>query len=432
VETGSPGDDPWYWFAHDERWRIVATFRHEDSTAKERFVWHSAGPRKKLDGHGGSSYIDSVILRDKDANTAWTSAADGTLEERLYYAQNWRADVSLVLSSTGQLKERVKYSAYGVPFCISPADYNGDAAVDQFDYLDFMADYDAENVRADINFDGTTDFYDYLDYIAEYDSGNGESGGGRSSLSRASINNRIGYAGYQWDPSIRGSITGTGGASAGKYHVRHRVLDAGQGRWTKRDPLDYIDGTNLYEYVDGDPITQADPTGLYMIFFPSIILNPDVFDPRRNKERNPSDWNTRGNCWRYATCQPVPPNSSAPDQRSGFPVTPPFDCSQLAAQLGADACNMMDTDPPNTDCPAWSYRICYMGATGQRATDAHFVRRETDGSWTHKQGITPPRDTDCASPPARIVDPGGSNWNCSSLGGLNYTFCGCFCRRFCQ
>ena len=43
-------------------------------------MYHNAG----LAGTGGSSYIDSVILRDRDANTAWESQADGTLEERVY------------------------------------------------------------------------------------------------------------------------------------------------------------------------------------------------------------------------------------------------------------------------------------------------------------------------------------------------------------
>jgi hypothetical protein len=74
-------------FAYDGPWRQVGTYRETDTTPKEEFFHHAAG----ADGMGGSSYIDSVVLRDKDANTSWTSAADGTLEERRYYNQNWRA-----------------------------------------------------------------------------------------------------------------------------------------------------------------------------------------------------------------------------------------------------------------------------------------------------------------------------------------------------
>ncbi len=40
--------------------------------------------------HYGIRYIGSVILRDRDANTAWEAAADGVLEEWVYYCQNWR------------------------------------------------------------------------------------------------------------------------------------------------------------------------------------------------------------------------------------------------------------------------------------------------------------------------------------------------------
>ncbi|MCL4741083.1 MAG: hypothetical protein KJZ54_02675, partial [Phycisphaerales bacterium] len=38
-------------------------------------------------------YIDAVVLRDRDANTAWHDEAHGTLEERVYscQSQNWRA-----------------------------------------------------------------------------------------------------------------------------------------------------------------------------------------------------------------------------------------------------------------------------------------------------------------------------------------------------
>ncbi len=45
------------------------------------------------DRRGASSYIDILILRNNDANTAWPAASDGTLEERIYYCHNWRGDV---------------------------------------------------------------------------------------------------------------------------------------------------------------------------------------------------------------------------------------------------------------------------------------------------------------------------------------------------
>lgn len=78
------GNDKTYFFAYNENWQIVSTFRESDATAKEEFVYHAAGHT----GFGGSSYIDDVVLRDRDVNTAWTTASDATRESRRYYCQN--------------------------------------------------------------------------------------------------------------------------------------------------------------------------------------------------------------------------------------------------------------------------------------------------------------------------------------------------------
>ncbi|MCC6675503.1 MAG: RHS repeat protein [Phycisphaerales bacterium] len=216
--------DRWYWFAHDDRWRIVATFRgtgasSTDSSPKEQFVFHTAG----LNGTGGSSYIDSVILREKDDNSGWTSAADGTLELRRYYLQNWHADVSAMVEADGTQVERVKYSAYGVPIDLTPGDFNADAAVSGQDDTDFQAAQGgAYDVRTDLNMDGTSDFGDYLAFLNEY--GTGEAGG-RGVLSRPSNSNRIGYAGYQHSPELTST----------KWHASNNVLDSELGRDAKRE-----------------------------------------------------------------------------------------------------------------------------------------------------------------------------------------------------
>jgi len=246
------GDDPVYWFTHDERWRIVATYRGGDADPREVFVWHAAG----VDGGGDSSYIDSVVLRQDDNSTAWTAEPD-VLGRRVYPLQNWRADVVAVFdASEGVVAERVKYSAYGVPFCVSAADFDADGDVDSADNSAFYAAHGNEDPSADLNLDGVVDFNDILAWIGVYNAGET---GGRSALSRASIRNRIGYAGYQHDPSLTGSAQASGQS---KYHVRHRVYDASIGRWTRRDPLGYVDGMSVYEYVASRPMNATDPRGL--------------------------------------------------------------------------------------------------------------------------------------------------------------------------
>ncbi|MFN0134364.1 MAG: hypothetical protein ACKVW3_17765 [Phycisphaerales bacterium] len=80
---------------------MLATFREDDADPKERFVYHAAG----LGGYGGSSYIDDVICRDRDYSTDWYGEdSDGVLETRAYYCQNWRHDVSAIVTSGGHLR----------------------------------------------------------------------------------------------------------------------------------------------------------------------------------------------------------------------------------------------------------------------------------------------------------------------------------------
>jgi len=70
--------------------------------------------------------------------------------------------------------------------------------------------------------------------------------------------NAILFCGYRFDPET------------GKYHARHRDLDDYTGRWFTHDPVGYIDGLNLYEYVRSKPVNNYDPLGL--------LIMPWVYD----------------------------------------------------------------------------------------------------------------------------------------------------------
>jgi hypothetical protein len=58
-----------------------------------------------------------------------------------------------------------------VPQVVRTADFNADLEVDFFDYLDFVAAFDADQVSADFNSDTAIDFFDYLDFVAAFDTG---------------------------------------------------------------------------------------------------------------------------------------------------------------------------------------------------------------------------------------------------------------------
>jgi RHS repeat-associated protein len=238
-------NDPWYWFCHDDAWRIVATFRATDTYPKEVFVHHNAG----FGGYGGSSYIDSVILRDKEVKAKWSEEATEERGERRYYCQNWRADVSALLTDAGSMVEWAKYSSYGVPFALPTGDTDSDGDWDATDSAAITGTYD---VRKDANLDGVINASDVTH-------ANSITGGyqtlGRGRLSSSGVDNRKGYAGYEYDPTLE---------AAGKhlYHVRHRVYDADVGRWMRRDPIGYVDGMSLYAYVQSDPLAFLDPMGV--------------------------------------------------------------------------------------------------------------------------------------------------------------------------
>ena len=213
-----------------------------DSNAKELFIPHAGSHVRGLDG---------VILRDRDASVGWNAATDGTREERTYYCQNHRGDIVQLIWSTPwgvRRCESVRYSAFGVPTVIASGDFDGDGDEDSED-SDFILNLLAQSpvpysVVADLDLDGDVDLDDDALQLLT-------SGGGRGLLSTSGVANRRGYAGYEHDWAIDSLC-----------HVRHRAYLTDLGRWTRRDPLGYVEGMSLYAYVANRAIIGVDPMGL--------------------------------------------------------------------------------------------------------------------------------------------------------------------------
>ena len=244
----STSDDPDYYFVYDTRWRIVATYRETDSDPKEQFVYHNAG----LGGSGSGSYIDEVILRDRDDSNGWSGAADGTLEERIYYCQNWRSDVSAIVNDAGEMVEWAKYSSYGVPFGLPAADTDADGDCDTTDLNQIntwiSSGYD---VRGDIDLDGDVDISD----LTKASSGpNGETLG-RRVLSRYDVASRTGFAGLQIDGNLQNL-----------HYERTNALHTSLRRLSRslNDDCSSGDAESFYDL----------PPGLFPIIIPWIPLDP--------------------------------------------------------------------------------------------------------------------------------------------------------------
>ena len=71
--------------------------------------------------------------------------------------------------------------------------------------------------------------------------------------------------------------------TVGLYHFPFRSYSPELGRWMQRDPLGYVDGVNVYEYVGSMPTAFGDPTGLTSVA-PGTTpgwdpMNPDGWHP---------------------------------------------------------------------------------------------------------------------------------------------------------
>jgi RHS repeat-associated protein len=73
------------------------------------------------------------------------------------------------------------------------------------------------------------------------------------------------FGAYRWD------------GETGLYQVRNRYLHPKLGRWVSRDPIEYEDGVNLYQYVNNTPGNGVDPSGLWIGRIADRIANRIIF-----------------------------------------------------------------------------------------------------------------------------------------------------------
>ncbi|RLD65490.1 MAG: hypothetical protein DRI84_06715 [Bacteroidetes bacterium] len=62
------------------------------------------------------------------------------------------------------------------------------------------------------------------------------------------------------------------------YLYAYRVYDPIAGRWTQRDPIDYQDSINLYQFCGNNPVNGWDPFGLETRTHPLLEENPDDYE----------------------------------------------------------------------------------------------------------------------------------------------------------
>jgi|GEM_PF-2784801 len=226
--------------------------------------------------HGTANVDERAVMYTNDPAVAGAPGAD------FYYLLGNLCSVAGLVSDRGAVVEAVQYDAYGKPTVYRPygdTDYDGD--VDWTDYgnwADCMSgpsgadDWVAPSLACtswyDLDLDGDVDMVDFAVYQSIY-TGPVE-GGGYVPPSGESFNpaplsdfNPYYFTGRRVDLPDAGSLT--------VQYNRARYYSLDHGRWHSRDPREFIDGYNLYEYVAGAPTILVDPSGMSML---DLVLSP--------------------------------------------------------------------------------------------------------------------------------------------------------------
>ena len=224
-DNGNLAEDERYTYAYDEQNRLTHVTRKSDGKVVGQYQYDALSRRivKIADPEFGSSfpvetryfYDAARIVEEQDpATTTLATYIYGTYVDEVltmdrsrqtfYYHQQSLWSVAAVTDAVGNVAERYHYDAYGLPVITDGA---GAAIFD--------------------NPWGTP---------------------------HSAIGNPWMFTGRQFDEET------------GIYFYRERYYDPVKGRFLQRDPLEYMEGINLYEYVQGRVITLVDPYGLKKIW----------------------------------------------------------------------------------------------------------------------------------------------------------------------
>jgi len=145
---------------------------------------------------------------------------------------------------------------YGRPLRLG-FDADGDGRIDLFDWYALQTCYDRVTTRCNHLFDADASAgidgpdLDAFRASAEPPYSGPPSKPWRRQLVASRYGNPFMWTGQRYD------------ATTGQYHFWARTYSPRLGRWLQRDPLGYLDGVGLYNYVSDRPTCYFDPLGLW-------------------------------------------------------------------------------------------------------------------------------------------------------------------------
>jgi RHS repeat-associated protein len=244
---GDAGLDQQRIMYYSANWQLLQEFIDDDSTFPSGGEGQAA-----LDGDNdrrmqylwGPRYIDDILLRRLDGN-ADGDYDDSGADKVYYHCTDAMFSTVEVLDDAAVTLERVSYDPYGQARHHKRADIAvGEGGVNSTDQQTVSNNYNSSvPAPGDINRDGNVNIDDFL-IVINYTSG--------LSLGKLSTtDNVIGWDGYVFNAECDPD---------GMYTVRHRQYRTD--RWLERDPLEFLDSMNLYEYCRSRPTAQTDSAGL--------------------------------------------------------------------------------------------------------------------------------------------------------------------------
>jgi len=250
AESGDAALDEERVMTYSANWQILEERIDRDYqsdagvNARSQYVW-------------GIRYIDDCVLHrrdEKQSSTAPNGTYGDTNEGTWYHLTDAQFSTVCLLWPSGEVAERVTYSAYGEARHHRGSDVTGDGAADGADTGIILAAWDTAIgdsgyvVEADVNRDGVIGGADLGLHLGNL--GSALASGEISLRTAGGPDNVIGWDGYVFNPETKA------------YKVRFRDYEPVLGRWWQRDPAGYVDGGSLYEYCNGAPVGQLDPSGL--------------------------------------------------------------------------------------------------------------------------------------------------------------------------
>jgi len=248
-----------------------------DPDSLTRYYYDDANELTLMQEDYGEDYGSTTVFAYDDWGRTTSKSADDMYEANFYYlyGDRLKAVTSDFPDESGVVL--YNYDGFGRQRCkfVNSAEYtwyrwNGWQMVNQYDDPD--DDYDINDGTLELTYvkglaeitgsDPASGTYRYYskDHLGSIRSVRAEDKSSLASFeykpygalhaSSGSLDLNLGFTGHRWDPDVQ------------QYFAPYRYYSPTTARWLTRDPLDMVDGPNMYGYVKANPVGHRDPYGL--------------------------------------------------------------------------------------------------------------------------------------------------------------------------